>query len=811
MRNHPLRPTLVLVLASVLTGLLFYLGIAYANTPFWGRFLLPIVVVFLWGRRRDIYVVTALASVLVFAIYWLNGPTTFGELLVNYLLPVATLWAAAWLLARRRQLHDELGDQRRQLLDQQQKLAAEVSARTAELGASERRYRLLAENAGDLIWTVDMDGNFTYVSAAAQRVRGVTREEELTSSWFDRMPPETAAGAAAAIQADLAALRAGRPIDETPHPAPAYRKDGTLMWSETVMSPLYGEDGKPLGLCGTTRDITARHRVEEALRQSQEQLAKIFSSNPGGIAILRQSDSCLLEANDAFLTILSYTGEEIIGRSAVELGIMTPEARVPIMAAVLDHGYVRGMDMQIVGAQGQVVDVYFSIEQVDFAGEPCFLLLLVDVTERKRLEEALRDSEERFRLIVQNSPDVLALYDEQGCLSYLSPAVMSTHDVTVEHALAIDPLFVRALRTPLSTGPQAAELDQVRSLPYFPERRRVDEAVTYCLEHPGEQCRLEITNVLPSGEVKYFDIAYRAHQRAGGARQVVSITRDITARKHLEQQLQGLNDDLEHRIAARTADLQSALADVQRANRLKDEFMAMISHELRTPLSNVLAMAQVLEEQIAGPLNGRQSLYVDNIVTSGERLLYVINGILGYTHLISGKFVPQPALCELASLLGICATSQEYKAVAKNQAITVHVEPADLTIASDPIAIAEVLKRLIDNAIRFTPSGGQIGLEAQYGRFSGTSDLVVGSDLMAVVDIVVWDTGIGLDLGQLDDILKPFTQVDARLARGYEGLGLGLAYVDQMVHLLGGTLAVTSQPGQGSCFTITLPVTLPAA
>ncbi|MFN8467140.1 MAG: PAS domain S-box protein [Caldilineaceae bacterium] len=313
MRTHSLRPNLVLALAFLLAILLFLFGLAFSHSHFWGRYLLPILVVFLWGShdtwRRDIYVVTAAACAMVLATFWLGDGKNAADFLVNHLLPVLILWGAAWLLAQHRQLQEGLEAQRRQLLDQQQKLAAEVAARTAELEASERQYRLLAENAGDQIWTVDMDGRFTYSSPSSQRVRGVTREEELASTWFDRMPPEAATRAAAAIQADLAALRAGLPIDETPHRAPAYRKDGTLMWSETVMSPLYDEDGKPLGLCGTTRDITERKQAEVRLYEANQRLQLATAAAGIGIWTMILSDNAL-EWDDRMCELHAVTPEE---------------------------------------------------------------------------------------------------------------------------------------------------------------------------------------------------------------------------------------------------------------------------------------------------------------------------------------------------------------------------------------------------------------------------------------------------------------------------------------------------------------------
>jgi len=124
----------------------------------------------------------------------------------------------------------------------------------------------------------------------------------------------------------------------------------------------------------------------------------------------------------------------------------------------------------------------------------------------------------------------------------------------------------------------------------------------------------------------------------------------------------------------------------------------------------------------------------------------------------------------------------------------VQVEPSDLAITGDAVAIADLFKRLLDNAIKFTPEGGQIGLEACAGAAPST------------VDLVVWDTGSGIAADQLEHILKPFAQADSGLARSHEGIGLGLAYVGQMVHLMRGAISVESALGEGSRFTVTLPV-----
>ena len=231
-----------------------------------------------------------------------------------------------------------------------------LNRQSAQLQASERRYRLVTENSPDLVWTVDMEGKIDFVNASSLGIRGVTPDEELSTPWFERMPPEYAARVAAKIQEELAIHRAGGPLDRTPQVAPAYHKDGELLWTETIASPLFDDDGKPVGICATTRDITARHQVEEALRRSEERLAKIFRSNPGGIAIARQSDGGFIDANQAFLNMIGYTRDQILGRTPAELGLVTPDVRLPVRSAALEQEFIRGLDLQITSAEGRVID-----------------------------------------------------------------------------------------------------------------------------------------------------------------------------------------------------------------------------------------------------------------------------------------------------------------------------------------------------------------------------------------------------------------------------------------------------------------------
>lgn len=510
--------------------------------------------------------------------------------------------------------------------------------------------------------------------------------------------------------------------------------------------------------------VTAR---TAELGASEERFRKLFHTTPAGILVGRLADLRIVDANDAYLQMSGFKHEELVGRTAIELGILSPEVHRALMAKIRESGPPRDFELKVHNKAGEPIDVLYSSEVIELDGETCFLAAIHDISEHKRL--AARAN--RLAAIVDAAYDAIASFELDGTISTVNRSAEELYHIAAGDVLGQN-LF--RLVPPEYVEPLQATLAGL--------------------------CRGAVTNVddaawpLPDGSTMVLSLTLSPIYDDGGqVTAFTSIAHDITGRKRDEEALRRLNEELEDRVARRTADLEAALAELQRANRLKDEFMAMISHELRTPLTGVLSLAELLGDGVAGSLNERQANYIRGISESGERLLHIINGILGYTHLLSGRVQLQREACELRPLLDACALSQRYKTAAKAQVVTVQVEPADLAITSDAPAVAEVLKRLLDNASRFTPAGGRIGLEARR------------SCNLEGVDLVVWDTGIGIARDQLAHIRKPFTQADGSLTRSHEGVGLGLAYVDQMVHLLGGTLAVTSEEDSGSRFTVTLP------
>jgi PAS domain S-box-containing protein len=266
--------------------------------------------------------------------------------------------------------------------------------------------------------------------------------------------------------------------------------------------------------------------------------------------------------------------------------------------------------------------------------------------------------------------------------------------------------------------------------------------------------------------------------------ELICVCRDITAQKQAALELQQTNERL---ILSN--------AELARATRLKDEFLANMSHELRTPMNAILGMAEGLQEQVFGPLHLGQERALAIIERSGRHLLDLINDILDLAKIESGKLELQVAPVSVASLCEASLTFVRQQAIQKNIHL-VTLLPDDLPeLAVDELRLRQVLINLLNNAVKFTPEGGTVYLEVGLDSNPGSAALVFH----------VRDTGIGIAPGHLDQLFKPFMQIDSSLTRQHAGTGLGLALVRQLVELHGGTTSVTSTLGQGSCFTVRLP------
>jgi signal transduction histidine kinase/CheY-like chemotaxis protein len=272
------------------------------------------------------------------------------------------------------------------------------------------------------------------------------------------------------------------------------------------------------------------------------------------------------------------------------------------------------------------------------------------------------------------------------------------------------------------------------------------------------------------------------------------------------------NDRLQAQSQAYAQQLEQSLLDLQSSkaallevneelmysNRLKDRFLANMSHELRTPLNAILGMTQGLKEGAFGAIKPRQLTALNTIERNGTNLLALIDDVFELAKIEAGQLELhyQPITIDLVCQFSL--KSIEQQASNKQIKIDLQIEPNLPDLIVDERCIRQVLINLLDNAVKFTPAGGQIGLKV--------ADC---PDLPQRVRITVTDTGIGISPANLPQLFQPFVQIDGALNRQFEGTGLGLALVKRIVGLHGGQVAASSEFGQGSSFSIDLPCAKP--
>jgi signal transduction histidine kinase len=229
---------------------------------------------------------------------------------------------------------------------------------------------------------------------------------------------------------------------------------------------------------------------------------------------------------------------------------------------------------------------------------------------------------------------------------------------------------------------------------------------------------------------------------------------------------------------------------LESASRHKSQFLANMSHELRTPLNAIIGFSQVLKEQMFGELNARQAEYVDDVLHSGQHLLSLINDILDLAKVEAGRMELQPTTFPLADLLENSMAMVRERAVRQSVSLDTAIDPSVGLLEGDERKVKQIIFNLLSNAVKFTPAGGRVTLAA-----------------MAIddaVEISVRDTGVGISAEDQVRIFEEFYQ--AADGKTQEGTGLGLALTKRLVELHHGRLSVKSEPGAGSTFTVTLPV-----
>ena len=271
------------------------------------------------------------------------------------------------------------------------------------------------------------------------------------------------------------------------------------------------------------------------------------------------------------------------------------------------------------------------------------------------------------------------------------------------------------------------------------------------------------------------------------------VQEELVERMRAEKALQEERSLLAQRVEERTRELKDANDQLTSALRTKDEFLATMSHELRTPLNAIMLLSESMQNGVYGTIGERQIDVLGNVKQSARHLLSLINDILDMSKIEAGMFELDMGAVSATAICRNSISIIEESARSKGIELIQHYDNQVDTVCGDERRLAQILVNLLSNAIKFTPEGGKVGLE------------VINDDVTNVVKFIVWDSGIGIAKEDQKRLFRPFVQLDSKLSRLYEGTGLGLALVDRLTKMHGGSVLLESEIDQGSRFTVTIP------
>jgi PAS domain S-box-containing protein len=646
-----------------------------------------------------------------------------------------------------------------------------------------------------------------------------------------------------------------------------YHKDGSIRWVSATYTSRRDEIGNYWVVTGVSNDITGRKSieliheqlnheletrvqkrttelaltieklnqeileralVETQLRQSESHFRTLFDANLVGI-IFSSLNGEITDANDYFLQMVGYTREEMAAGQVRWTDLTPPEyayTNIQIHEQLRQQGFCSSIEKVYFRKDKTYVPVIVAVGLLE-QGKEDTIGVILDISERQaaildrqRAEAIFRQQVERELLIgtvTQRIHDFLDL-----------TAVINTTIIEVKKILKVDRVVIyqsnnnyeyipiaEAISPGNSSALNGAYINQL-----FPNeiyQRCLQQGIYVFSDRDSENLEAEHREFWLDLQIQAMIIVpivqenqvwglLSVHQ-CSGTREwqtweinlLIEVINQLALAIRQSELYQKLQVELRERTNAEenlkklNQTLTETNAELAHATRLKDEFLASMSHELRTPLNAILGLSEGLLDEVYATLTEKQKIIITTIHNSGKHLLDLINDILDLAKIESGNIDLHPSLVSIKTLCDSSCTFIKQQAKVKNIQLSVEVACKQTQIWVDERRIIQVLINLLSNAVKFTPNGGQVWL-------------IVDTDTKTQeISFCVQDTGIGIDSKDIDKLFQPFIQIDSTLSRNYSGTGLGLALVRKIIEMHHGRVAVKSQVGKGSCFTVKLP------
>ena len=625
----------------------------------------------------------------------------------------------------------------------------QLEIKQKELAKSRLKYKLLADNLGDVIFTLDLNLNFTYLSPSIEILKGYKPEELINkpiSKVLTRVSYQKLRKAIVVFNPVLDKKMEVKP-DSQLLELEVFKKDGTIVWTEVKVSMVFNNDNFPYEIIGVSRDITQRKIADEELLKSREEYRSFFEDDLTGDYI-STVEGKLLNCNPAFLNMFKFSSKkEALGWDMNKIYAIEG-ARNEMIAKLKEQKMLTLSEAVLKRLDGKIINVVGNLGG-SFDSEGNLKTIkgyLFDETKRKIAMDELR----KLSQAVEQSPATVLITDLKGNIEYVNKKFVEVTGYSQKEVIGQNPRI-------FNSGHQSKELYE-----------HLWQNISIGKEWFGEMLNKKKDGSLYWEQVSISPII----DENGKITHFLGVKEDITEKKNQE-----------------TA-LMNALDKAKESDRLKTAFLHNISHEIRTPMNAIIGFSNFLKDPELS--FEKKNKYTDIVIKSSEQLLSIITDIIHIATIETGQEKISEKEIKLNSLFKLVYEQFKEKFLAKNIDFNIQLALPNEEdgIITDETKLMEIIINLVGNALKFTSEG-----------FINMGYKVKEQQL----EIYVEDSGIGIPLTMHQEIFDRFSQVEKSSTRFFGGSGLGLSISKGYAELLGGNIRLNSEIGKGSTFCVTIP------
>lgn len=508
----------------------------------------------------------------------------------------------------------------------------------------------------------------------------------------------------------------------------------------------------------------ARRQAEQTVRNEKQFSDMMIESMPG-ILYFYDSTGQFLRWNRNFETVSGYSGEEIARMHPRDF---FSDAEKPDLEERIAEVFATGesfIEASFVAKDGTTTPYFFTGRRLVYEETQCLVGVGIDISDRKRAEARLAESEQKYRELVEHASSIILRWNADGYITFLNTFGRQFFGYSADEIIGRHVIGTIVPASESSGRDLTQLLEVIRTTP-----EAFEQNINENIRRNGERVWIAWTNRI-------------VRDAQGRVVEFLSIGTDITDRMRIEAE-------------------QKKRHQAEAADRIKSAFLATMSHELRTPLNSIIGFTGILLQGLAGPLNPEQRKQLDMVRTSARHLLALVNDVLDISKIEAGQLEVGRSPFDISRSITKVITLITPQAGAKGLTLNVHLAPGLGEAVSDERRFEQILLNLLSNAVKFT----------EHGEITVTAELVADFTPPGAVSnhpairLHVADTGMGIKPEDLPNLFQPFRQIDSGLSRKHEGTGLGLAICQRLATLMGGVISADSHWGTGSTFCVTLPL-----